>query len=190
MSDTSNKQSSVTRELDLFQQRFMTLYRDRYQSDPVIEFDHEWVSPCEKGEPDTDNQVCWHPVAINDELSFASMEQALKLELHPDLKSYFASSYSDNLPAKCADGQLELLLPWNRRDFDRLQENLIGHIMMKRKLRQAITIFFAVTDDDEIILSVMNDTGEVWAERVGKEPHRKIADNLAEFIAGLDPVVK
>ncbi len=53
----------------------------------------------------------------------------------------------------------------SHHDFERLQQNLIGHILMKQKLKQAITLFFAVTDEDDIILSVNNNTGEVWAEK-------------------------
>jgi SecY interacting protein Syd len=46
-----------------------------------------------------------------------------------------------------------------------------------------------VTDLEDVILSVVNETGEVWAEKVGKKPHKKVADNLAEFIGMLEPVV-
>jgi len=58
---------------------------------------------------------------------------------------------------------------------------------MKQKLKQEVTLFFAITDDENIILSVNNRTGEVWAEKIGCKPHKKIAESLGDFIAGLQP---
>ena len=60
---------------------------------------------------------------------------------------------------------------------------------MKQKLKQPISIFFAVTDDEDFILSINNESGEVWVERVGCIPHKKVADNLTSFIATLEPYV-
>ena len=100
---------------------------------------------------------------------------------------FYTSFFSDNLPARCTDGDLELLQVWNSDDFERLQENMIGHIMAKRRKQQPETFFIGVTDDDEIIITVLNATGEVWAERVGQNPHRKLTDSIAAFITELTP---
>ncbi|WP_281647049.1 SecY-interacting protein [Parendozoicomonas sp. Alg238-R29] len=151
---------------------------------PVCDKDPEWPSPCEQAHPDLKLSY-WEAVSCPDTLDFSGLETALGLKLHPDIASYYTSFYSNNIPVCCDDGNLELLQVWNRDDFDRLQQNLIGHLMMKKKRKQNPTVFFAVTDDDEIILSVLNETGEVWAERVGKNPHRKMANNLAEFLENL-----
>ncbi|WP_431130321.1 SecY-interacting protein Syd, partial [Flagellimonas flava] len=71
------------------------------------------------------------------------------LGLQPDkqLESYYTRYYGDNLNARTTRGDLQLLVPWNQDDLIRLQENLIAHVMMKRRLRQAETLFFAVTDE-------------------------------------------
>ena len=58
---------------------------------------------------------------------------------------------------------------------------------MKTKLKQKLTIFFALTDDDDHIISLDNNTGSVWVEKVGREPHKKIAETLAEFMSQLTP---
>ena len=58
---------------------------------------------------------------------------------------------------------------------------------MKTKLKQKLTVFFAITDDDDHIISLDNDDGSIWVEKVGSEPHKKLADTLAEFILQLTP---
>jgi SecY interacting protein Syd len=58
---------------------------------------------------------------------------------------------------------------------------------MKQKLKQAETIFFAVTDEEDMIISLDNISGEVWVERVGCKPHKKLSNSLVEFISQLTP---
>jgi SecY interacting protein Syd len=64
----------------------------------------------------------------------------------------------------------------------------IAHVLMKRRLKQDDTLFFALTDEEDYILSVVLKTGAVMLEKVGKEPHREIAKNISEFIAQLKPL--
>ena len=76
-----------------------------------------------------------------------------------------------------------MLHAWNDEDFDMLLQNIVGHIMMKRRLGQEITIFFATTDEEDFILSVKNKTGEVVLEQVGCEPQEILSPDLASFFA-------
>ena len=185
---------NVHTALTEFHHKFLEQYQELHKTLPVIEHDPQWLSPCEQGEPQA-NLSFWQPVSTTHasgsgsepELDFSGLEGALELTLHPDIKMFYTSFFSDNLPARCTDGDLELLQVWNSDDFERLQENMIGHIMAKRRKRQPETFFIGVTDDDEIIITVLNATGEVWAERVGQNPHRKLADSVATFITQLTP---
>ena len=183
---------NIRTALTEFHHKFLEQYRQQHKTLPVIEHDPQWLSPCEQGEPHA-NLSFWQPVSTTQasesgsKLDFSGLEGALELTLHPDIKMFYTSFFSDNLPARCADGDLELLQVWNSDDFERLQENMIGHIMAKRRKRQPETFFIGVTDDDEIIITVLNATGEVWAERVGQNPHRKLADSIAAFITQLTP---
>jgi SecY interacting protein Syd len=162
---------------------------------PTIEHDEQWLSPCELGPHDTSLHY-WQPVAMasakltdnqEEAFSFANVESALNLELHQDIKTYFTTIFSGDIEALCEEGELSLLFAWNKEDFERLQENLIGHILMKQKLKQAETIFFAVTDEEDMIISLDNISGEVWVERVGCKPHKKLSNSLGEFISQLTP---
>ncbi len=169
-----------------FSQDYLQSYQQRFQHLPITEQVEDWPSPCEQG-VHQENFSLWHPIKVADALTFDNVELALELKLHHDIKAYFATIYSDSLDASCAEGDLSLLFAWNEKDFARLQENIIGHILMKTKLKQKLTVFFAITDDDDHIISLDNDTGSVWVEKVGSEPHKKLADSLAEFILQLTP---
>jgi len=160
---------------------------------PEIESDPQWPSECEFTE---NGKTCWKPVEQKQSASFESKNkgfdnvgQAMELVINEQYSALFSMYYSDNLNAEHKDGPLQFLQAWSQSDFERLQQNLIGHLMMKAKLKQPPTLFFALTDEDDLNLVVVNDSGEVWLEYVGKEPHKKVADNLAEFIEQCTPAL-
>ncbi|NMP16431.1 SecY-interacting protein [Thalassotalea sp. Y01] len=177
--------SLLQKSLGQFAKGYAEFHQQKTAKLPIIEHDDDWPSPCELGAIDGDGFISWQAVDIEDELSFDNVEKALELTLHNDIKEYFTAVYSEAIPCRCEQGELELLLAWNAKDFERLQQNLIGHVLMKRRLQQAETLFFAVTDQEEINLVIKNDNGEVWAEPVGLEPSKFVAKNLQEFIASL-----
>ncbi|GLX79980.1 protein Syd [Thalassotalea insulae] len=167
-------------------EQYVAQYQQALSHLPLVEIDDQWPSPCVQRQFDQDFNE-WLPVALEQELSFENVEQALELTLHSSFKAYFNVIFSESLPVSCDEGHLQLLFAWSEDDFARLQQNIIGHVLMKQKLKQEVTLFFAVTDNDDIILSLDNTSGEVWAERVGQKPHKKIADSLLEFIHQLQP---
>lgn len=120
-------------------------------------------------------------------LNLNNIESALDITLPPQAHELFCRYFSHDINAQAEQGPLVLLQAWNEQDFDRLQKNIIAHIMMKRRLKQADTVFFALTDKDDLLLSILLETGEVVLEVVGKEPHQIIAANLTEFMASLRP---
>ncbi|MGI5309226.1 SecY-interacting protein [Rheinheimera sp. WS51] len=134
-----------------------------------------------------DGTVQWQPVLQQPKADFSNVEQALELTLHPDIITFYQTYFGAGLAAEHPKGKLALLMVWNNDDLNRLQENIIGHILMKRRLKQQETVFFATTEDDDILLSVLNSTGEVFLERVGQEVTEKLAANLAEFFTQLQP---
>jgi SecY interacting protein Syd len=176
----------LMQSLSLFSQKYLSEYQERYKHLPLIEKDEQWPSPCLSGNFDEEHQY-WQPFEINEPISFDNVENALEVTIHHDFKTYFTSIYSDTLDASCDEGALSLLFVWSIEDFQRLQENIIGHVLMKQKLKQPLTLFFALTDDENMILSVNNDNGEVWVEKVGCEAHKKVAGSLTEFLQMLTP---
>jgi SecY interacting protein Syd len=176
----------LTQSLLLFSKNYLSEYQERYQHLPLIEKDEQWPSPCLENDYDEDHQH-WQPCEADGQLTFDNVEQALELTIHDDFKTYFSTIYSDTLDASCDEGALSLLFAWSKEDFQRLQENVIGHILMKKKLKQPVTLFFALTDDENIILTVGNDTGEVWVEKVGCKAHKKVSSSLTDFVNSLKP---
>lgn len=143
-------------------------------------------APCQLSVLD-EHQVSWQPVIQQPPADFSNVEQALELQLHSDIKQFYSLYYGAGLGASHSRGALQLLMVWDNADLARLQENIIGHILMKRRLKQAETLFFALTDDDNIVLSVLNRTGEVYLETVGKEVKEKLAGSMAEFFTQISP---
>ena len=167
-----------------FSQDYLQAYENRFEHLPITHMVEDWPSPCEQGTYEEEFSL-WRPIKVDEDLTFNNVEAALEVKIHDDIKQYFTVMYSDSLDASCVEGDLSLLFAWSAEDFSRLQENIIGHILMKTKLKQKLTVFFATTDDDDHIISLDNDTGSIWVEKVGCEPHKKIAETLAEFISQL-----
>lgn len=180
--------NALTQPLLSFADKFIALCQEVYGHLPYLEKDEEWPSACITAERDKEHDY-WQPVAMEASLSFANVEEALEITMHPDIVDYYTAIFSEPIPAKTEEGLLELLFAWNEEDFERLQRNIIGHVLMKKKLKQPITIFFAVTDHEDIILSLNNESGEIWAEKVGKLPHKKVANSMAEFLDMIDNYV-
>ncbi|WP_017444877.1 SecY-interacting protein [Gayadomonas joobiniege] len=155
--------------------------RARQTNQRQIDIDPDWLSPClidlDKG--------TWQPVWRDADLS--NIETALALTLNDTVKQFYTSCYAPSLDASFKEHQLTLLQVWNDEDFEILQENIIGHLMMKKRLKQTATIFIASTSDDNFLISVKNTSGEVVLEPVGKEPVVVLADSLPEFINRLTP---
>lgn len=160
------------------------------QAGPLMaEYEPDWPTPCVTDAPDAENQVQWQPVRQEPPASFTNVEEALGITLNAQLCTFFSRYYAMNLPASAAQGPCELLQAINADDVARLQENLIGHVLMKRRLKQPETLFFGLTDQDELILSVDNQTGQVLLERVGKADTEVLAADLASFLDSLTPAV-
>ena len=60
--------------------------------------------------------------------------------------------------------------------------------MAKQRVRAPLTVFIAVADEGELMLSVDNDTGSVVLEEPGSPPIREVSPSLAEFLDRLEPV--
>lgn len=176
----------MTMTLDTALDDFISRFRQQH-SDLTIEFDPEWPSPCYEQAAEPGAMVPWSPVRQTQKNHFNNVESALDLTLDPQYCAYFTRYYSENLPARAEQGNCELLQVWNQDDFERLQQNLIGHLLMKKRLKQPPTLFFALTDEDDFILTVDNDNGSIMLEQVGKVPFKEVAKDLASFLSGLSP---
>lgn len=153
-------------------------------------YPHGELSDCILGEYDgnLEGKVSWQAIQLDQSKSFSNVETALNIELFPSINEFYGSFYSAPMFFYSAWGEGELLQAWNHDDFERLQQNIIGHLMMKQKLKQPLTWFIGVMDEEQMI-TVNNDDGSVWLEVAGEVPTQKLSDSIESFISSLEPKV-
>ena len=169
-----------------FHQQFAQFVESYHKKHPTLLSwaDPEQESPCQYGEV-LDGEVHWRPVKAEPALDLSKTQQALELEFPQQLISFYTSYFGGGLKVQHERGELELLMSWHQADFERLQQNIIAHILMKRRLKQRDTVFIAATDHDDYLISVLVATGEVYLEKVGMEVKDLLAPDFDTFLTQL-----
>ena len=183
--ETNNVDQSLSALLD----RYVMACQQTFGRLPVQPFDEQWRSPCEAGPPDTHGLIQWQPVRRKTPANFTDLENAIEFPIHPDVKAFYGNYWCDSFYGKTEEGGVTLIQIWNELDFDRLGENIIGHVLAKRRARGDPTIFIACTDEDDLMLSVHMATGRVMLEPPGRPPLREVATSLSELLDRTSPVV-
>ncbi len=145
-------------------------------------------SPCIEGEYDGDEQafVYWIPVVKDEQSNFDNVENALNIKLHSDINKFFGSFFSAPIHFGSEFGEGELIQPWNEENFELLQQNIIGHLMMKKKLKQPATWFIGTIGEEDKMITVNNDDGSVWIEIPGEEQSKRLASSIESLLSKLD----
>ncbi|AZZ99162.1 SecY-interacting protein [Pseudoalteromonas sp. R3] len=149
---------------------------------PLIQHDAQWPSPCETGEPRGDGLIAWQAVPRTPCGDFNALASALETQFSSELNEFYGTAYAGNILVVLDGEEVELLQAWNEEDFERLQQNITGHVLMKRRLKQEDTVFIGLTAQEDVLITVQLSTGEVCLERVGKAPHKVLAPNLTVFL--------
>ncbi len=178
--------SEVNEVLALVHQRYAAHYLTQGRK-PTTEYVEEWQSPCYQGSPEGE-QIAWQAIEQTPPTEFENVEKALELNLHNSVKDFFSRYWAGDLQVRFRGHDLTLLQLQLPEDAERLQQNLIGHVMMKQRLRQEVTLFIGLGSEDDLILSVNNVTGAVGLEYVGKEQHELLASDLSFFLERVEPI--
>lgn len=166
-----------------FIRRSLDTTNDNYFS---CEADPEWPSLCEF--ENVAERSHWRPIEQTTPLSFEGLANAAEVPIHPDIQHFYSGFWAGSLQGKTDEGPLSLIQLWNEEDFERLIENLVGHLFMKVRSKQPFTVFFATTEEDsELFLSIDNATGKVLLEEPGKPPLREVETDIATFLNRLEP---
>ncbi|WP_020408226.1 SecY-interacting protein Syd [Hahella ganghwensis] len=183
--------SEVTQALSTLLESFVTNNQTLTGHPPCSDLENDlegWATgPAVTSLDGKNSKLYWHPTPQNNNHILDGLEQGLEASIHPDLKAYFGSFWSDGIDCRSPAGEIHLLQIWNEADLDILRQNLLGHAFMKMKKHQPLTLFFGVGQGEEVLV-IDNATGEVFAEIPGRRPHRRLAESLATFIRECTPV--
>ncbi|CAB0149800.1 Protein Syd [Pseudidiomarina piscicola] len=171
----------------------ITRYVDAYEAAQVplmTEANDTWQAPIYKGAVAADDWVEWQPVMQQQGLDFSDLMNALEEPFHDDFKAYFSRWFSADLAVFWQQHPLWLLHLHGDDDAERMLANQAGHVLMKRRLKQPITLFLGLAEEsDDLLISLDNSTGEVGLEFVGQPQHEVLATSLAEFLSKSTPRV-
>jgi SecY interacting protein Syd len=174
--------------LDELFTRHAQIWQDEKQSLPQQQFDEQWLSSCQVEQLE-EQLITWSPVERDAAISFANIEDALDVSLHPTITQLFCSYFADGIPCLFDGHPIDLIQVWNEEDFNLLQENMIAHFMMQKRLKKPASMFIASCSDEMQVISILNETGEVQLETLGKKQEAILAPSLAEFLEQLQPVI-
>lgn len=177
--------ASLTTLMETIHQQYAAATEHQYGHRPMIQHDPNYPSRCEIGDADNAGNIQWQAVVRTPQQGLEDLAKALEVTFPPALHAYYGAVYAGNIQAKFDGNDIELLQVWNDDDFVNLQQNITGHVLMKRRLKQDDTVFIGLTDRDDLLISVKLNSGEVCLEYVGKPTHHVLAKDIESFLANV-----
>ncbi|KEY59374.1 SecY interacting protein Syd [Serratia sp. DD3] len=177
----------VAHALGEFTQRYVDYWQQQRGHAPASEELYGVASPCiVENRGDT---VLWRPQPFTPAASLVKVEQALEIQLCPEIHTFYTQQYAGDMSAMLGEQALTLLQVWSEDDFIRLQENLIGHLVTQKRLKLSPTLFLATTESDMAMVSLCNVSGHVVLEQFGSTKQTLLADSLGQFLGALQPTL-
>ena len=136
-----------------------------------------------------DDRVIWQPKPFSGEPNVNAVERAMDLVVQPAVHARYTTQFAGDMPARLGDLTLTLLQTWSEDDLQRVQENLIGHLVTQKRLKLSPTLFIATLDSELDVISVCNLSGEVVKETIGTRNRETLAPSLADFLTQLEPLL-
>ncbi|MDV7105021.1 SecY-interacting protein [Vibrio sp. TH_r3] len=178
---------SVTEALHRFSLHYQQTWQDAFGHLPHNEELFGLVSPCvEKTEQEV---VYWQSVPREVMADFTNIENGIEIGIHEDIKAFYGSQFCADMQASWQSKPFTLLQIWSDDDFERLQENILGHLVTQRRLKLKPTVFIGTTDAELDVISVCNITGAVILERLGTNKRDILAEDLASFLQEIEPQI-
>ncbi len=179
--------NDVRLALEAFTERFCTQWHEQTGGWPASEDLYGVPSPCIV--TTTGSDVRWQPQPFSLEEDLSAVERALDISLQPAAHQFYTTQFAGDMPALAGSVELTLLQAWSEDDFQRVQENLIGHLVTQKRLKLSPTLFLATTGDEMEVVSLCNLSGEVVLEKIGTKQRRTLAPSLVAFLESLQPQV-
>lgn len=179
--------NDVRQALEAFTERFCTQWREQTGGLPASEELYGVPSPCIV--TTTDSKVYWQPQPFSLTADLSAVERAMDISLQPAVHQFYTSQFAGDMPALSGGVSLTLLQAWSEDDFQRVQENLIGHLVTQKRLKLSATLFLATTQDEMEVVSLCNLSGEIVLEKIGTKQRKVLAPSLITFLESLQPQV-
>ena len=173
--------------LQAFTQRYCDAWQQQYSSLPRSEELYGVPSPCISATDD--DAVYWQPQPFTAEQNISAVERALDIVIQQPIHSYYTTQFAGDMAARFAGETMLLLQTWSPDDFRRVQENLIGHLVVQKRLKLSPTLFIATLESELEVISVCNLSGEVLKETLGTRKRTILSPSLASFLDQLEPVL-
>lgn len=173
--------------LIVFTQNYIDLWQQTFNHNPKSEDLYGIPSPCIIDTQDL--AVLWQPLATNTH-NLNIVEEVINLTIHPDAHLFYGSQYAGDMSALFDDRKLSLIQVWSDDDFSRLEQNIIAHLHMQKKLKRRPSIFIASTDDPTQLIAIDNQTGTIILEKLIENETEILADNLDAFLSKLKPIAQ
>jgi SecY interacting protein Syd len=173
--------------LNAFTQRYCDAWQQRHGTQPRSEELYGVPSPCVT--QTDDDGVFWQPQPFSLEPTLGAIERAMDIVVQDPLQTYYTSQFAGDMAATFGERQLMLLQVWSPDDFQRVQENLIGHLVTQKRLKLSPTLFIGTMDSELDVISVCNLTGEVLLETLGTRNRITLSASIASFLTHLEPLL-
>ncbi|MFF3111129.1 SecY-interacting protein Syd [Kitasatospora sp. NPDC057904] len=155
----------------------------------VVEYDPEWQSPCQLGEPDPDGMIRWKPVPMDRAPDFADLEAAVAAiggVLHPDVTAFYGSLWCGPVDGLEHSGEsVSLRTLWNEAELQRTVRGLAEHTRRQAAEFGGAISFPVAGSYSDLSFALDNATGEILLQEAGHPGGRLVAPSLAEFLADL-----
>lgn len=133
----------ISEAIQAFTRRYCDSWQQHTGQPPVSTTLADSDSPCIQHR--TEHGVCWLPQPFTLPPTLSAVERGIEIALQPAAVAWYTSQFAADMEVHWRGEEITLLQVWNEDDFQRLQENLIGHLVMKRRLKQSPTLFIAAT---------------------------------------------
>ncbi|MCT9845716.1 SecY-interacting protein [Leclercia adecarboxylata ATCC 23216 = NBRC 102595] len=173
--------------LTAFTARYCDAWHERNASWPQSEALYGVPSPCII--TSSGDVVTWQPQPFTAEQNVNAVERAMDIVVQPAVHAFYTTQFAGDMCARFDNEMLTLLQTWSEDDLQRVQENLIGHLVTQKRLKLSPTLFIATLESEMDILSVCNLTGNVVKETLGTQKRQILAASLTDFLNNLHPVV-
>lgn len=114
--------------------------------------------------------------------NFSAVERGIGFALHPSIKDFYSTQLSGDTHAIYKGLKLELVDVRDEDEFIRLQENILGHLVMLRRLKLAATVFIATVKEDNRLISIDNESGNVVYEFLGSSRRVILEPSVHDFL--------